>query len=533
VTGTGHQHRPVPPPDDEGLTDPGDYVRESVGGQGSDCAEHERRVHTDVPAPLDLPVDAPLRPEPGSRMTTTEPPATTAPAEANTLAGTIDRLRATCDEGRTRGHRWRHDQLKGLDALLREGEDDLVDALVADLRRSSFEAVMFDIAPTRSEVTHALGRLRRWMRPRKVRAPLQVRPGRTWYQYEPLGVSLVISPWNYPVHLALAPLVGAFAAGNCAVVKPSELTPACSAALADLLPRYLDPDAVAVVEGAAAETLALIDQRPDHVFFTGSPGVGSAVMSAAAPHLIPVTLELGGKSPAIVAASANLDVTARRIAFGKLVNSGQTCVAPDYVLVDRRVRDEFAERIVETVARFSEGRTAPIVNQRHAARLAELVATAGGEVLLGGEVDTAAAEAQPTVVLDPEPGSRLLTEEIFGPVLPVVTVDSLGEAIAHVRRGTRPLATYLFTEERTDTDRVLADITTGGTVVNHVMMHLSVADLPFGGVGTSGMGHYHGHWGFEEFSHPKAVVRTSTTLDPQFIYPPRSPWAEKLMRRML
>lgn len=466
-------------------------------------------------------------------MTATESPTTATSPEANTLAGTVDRLRATFDSGYTRGYRWRHDQLKGLGALLDEGEDDLVDALVTDLRRSSFEAVMFDIAPTKGEVIHAVRHLRRWMRPRKVRAPRQVQPGKTWYQYEPLGVSLVISPWNYPIHLGLAPLVGAFAAGNCVVVKPSELTPACSAVLAELLPRYVDPDAVAVVEGAAAETLALIDQKPDHVFFTGSPGVGSAVMSAAAPHLIPVTLELGGKSPAIVTASAALDVTARRIAFGKLVNSGQTCVAPDYVLVDRRVRDEFVERVVDTVDRFSEGRTKPIVNQRHAARLAELVGTAGGEVLLGGEIDTDAAEAQPTVLLDPDPGSRVLAEEIFGPILPVVTVDSLGQAIAHVRRGTRPLATYLFTEERTDEERVLADITTGGTVVNHVMMHLSVPDLPFGGVGTSGMGRYHGHWGFEEFSHPKAVVRSSTALDLQFIYPPRSPWAEKLMRRML
>jgi aldehyde dehydrogenase (NAD+) len=256
-------------------------------------------------------------------------------------------------------------------------------------------------------------------------------------------------------------------------------------------------------------------------------------MSAAAEHLISVTLELGGKCPAIVTDSARLDVAARRIAFGKLVNSGQTCVAPDYVIVDRKVRDEFVAEITRTLVEFSQDRRVPIVNRSHALRLADLLRTSGGQTVLGGEVDIDAVEAEPTVIVDPELESGLLTEEIFGPILPVVTVDSFSEAIALVRKGERPLAAYVFTEERADEDEALAKVTTGGIVINHVMVHLAVSDLPFGGVGTSGMGQYHGHWGFESFSHPKAVVRKPSRFDLQFIYPPYSKRVERLMRRLL
>jgi aldehyde dehydrogenase (NAD+) len=447
--------------------------------------------------------------------------------------GTVARLRATFDSGRTRAPAWRAEQLRRLGDLLSQHEQDLSEALVADLRRTPFESVLFDLSPTVMELDHARKHLARWTRPHRVRPQLTARPGRAWYQYEPLGVSLIIGPWNYPVHLTLAPLVAALAAGNCAVIKPSELTARSSALLAELVPRYLDPDAVAVVEGAAETTLGLIDAQPDHCFFTGSPAVGRAVMAAAAPHLIPVTLELGGKCPAIVTSSARLDVAARRVAFGKVVNSGQTCVAPDYVLVERGVRDEFVEQLTAAIHQFSEGRRMPIVNARHAARVAELLRTAGGRVALGGAVDVEAALAEPTVVVDPDPDSPILTEEIFGPLLPVVTVDSLAEAIAHVRRGSRPLASYLFTEERRDEERVLAEIATGGTVVNHVMVHLTVHGLPFGGVGTSGMGRYHGRWGFETFSYPKAVVRKPSRMDLRFAYPPYSPRVQRLLRAML
>lgn len=448
-------------------------------------------------------------------------------------AATVARLRATFNSERTKDLQWRIRQLQGLDNLLREQADELAEAMMADLRRTKFEAVLFEVVSTRSEVRHALKRLPRWMRDRRVSAPWNARPGRAWYRYEPLGVTLIIGAWNYPIHLTLTPLVGALAAGNCVVVKPSEVTPASSAVLAQLIPHYLDPDAVAVVEGGAEVTQELIGCGLDHIFFTGSATVGKAVMTAAGRHLTPVTLELGGKCPAIVTASARPDATARRLAFGKLVNSGQTCVAPDYVLVDRRVREPFVRHLIESLRDFSEGRELPIVNSAHAQRIAGLLSGCGGQTLLGGEVDVHNAVAPATVVLDPDPGSDLLADEIFGPVLPVVTVDSLDEAIAHVRRGTRPLSTYLFTQEPGDEQRVLEQISTGATVINHVMMHLAVSDLPFGGVGTSGTGHYHGHWSFEAFSHPKAVLRKPSGMDVKFIYPPYSKIVQKLMQKLM
>lgn len=455
------------------------------------------------------------------------------PRSGSDPSAVVQRLRASFDSGRTRTLAWREAQLAGLDRLLSERSDDLIAALGADLRRTEFESIMFDLVSTKPEITHARKRLRRWMRPRRVPAPINVKPGKAWFTYEPLGVVMVIGAWNYPVHLTLTPLVAALAAGNCVIVKPSEIAPRTSAVLAELLPQYLDADAVAVVEGGADVTLELIDQNLEHVFFTGSPAVGSAIMAAAAKHLTPVTLELGGKCPAIVTESARLDVAARRIAFGKLTNSGQTCVAPDYVLVDRAVREDFVKVLKETVTAFSEGGRQPIVNSRHAARVAALLESAGGEVVLGGEVDVESATASPTIVLDPDPGAPIMTEEIFGPVLPVVTVDGLDEAIAHVNAGTKPLASYVFTERRSDEDKVLAGFSAGGTVINHVMMHMAVHDLPFGGVGTSGTGRYHGHWGFETFSHAKAVLRQQTRFDPKFFYPPYGARFQKLLRRQL
>ncbi|GAA3209680.1 aldehyde dehydrogenase family protein [Actinocorallia longicatena] len=446
---------------------------------------------------------------------------------------TFTRLRGTFDGGRTRDRGWRTGQLRAIERMLVECEDEFAAALAEDLGRTPFESVLLDLAPTKAEVRHALRNLRGWMRPHRVRAPLGTRPGRAWYEHEPLGVVLIIGPWNYPVHLVVAPLIAAVSAGNCAVIKPSEFAPASSAALAKAIPGYLDPGAFAVVEGDADVTRALLDQAPDHCFFTGGPAVGKEIMAAAARHLTPVTLELGGKCPAIVTESARVGVAARRIAFGKLLNSGQTCISPDYVLVDRRVRDEFVEELVAAVRTFSEGGDQRIVNPRHAARLAGLLVDAGGRTVLGGTVDAEGARAQPTVIVDPEPGAALLREEIFGPLLPVVTVGSLEEAVGHVRRGTRPLATYLFTEKRDDERRVLREIVTGGTVVNHVMMHHAVSDLPFGGVGTSGTGRYHGRWGFEALSNPKAVLRKPSRPDLSFMYPPYSPSAQRLMGRLL
>ncbi|WP_375478816.1 aldehyde dehydrogenase family protein [uncultured Jatrophihabitans sp.] len=453
-------------------------------------------------------------------------------AGARSIPDTVAQLRATFRSGHTRPVEWRLEQLAGIERLLTEREADFAAALEKDLGRPRVDAWMADLAPVTGEARHARKKLRSWVRPTRVPVPLALQPGKAWHQPEPLGVVLIIGPWNYPIHLVLAPLVAALAAGNCAVLKPSEHTPACSALLAELVPQYLDPEAVAVIEGAADATQELIDQALDHCFFTGGPEIGKAVMAAAAKHLTPVTLELGGKSPAIVTDDANLKVAAKRIALGKLLNSGQTCVAPDYILVDRTVRDRFVAELTKALDAFTDERDMPIVNSRQAGRLAGLVEKSGGAIARGGTVRAEAKRAEFTVIVDPDADSALMREEIFGPVLPVVSVVSLDDAIAHVQQGTKPLAVYLFSEGRSNEERVLAEISNGGTVINHSVFHLLVPELPFGGVGTSGTGAYHGKWGFDAFSHRKAVLRKPTWLDMPIAYPPYNRVKETILRRL-
>ncbi|GAB2468975.1 aldehyde dehydrogenase family protein [Jatrophihabitans fulvus] len=448
------------------------------------------------------------------------------------IPDTVARLRTTFRSGRTKPVEWRLDQLAALQRMLVEREAEFVEALRMDLGRPAPEAWLADLAPVSAEIRHASKHLRTWMRPTRVPVPLAVQPGRAWYQYEPLGVVLVIAPWNYPLQLGLGPIVAALAAGNCVVLKPSEVASACASVLARVLPKYLDPEAVAVVEGAVDETHELLDQGFDHCLFTGSPEVGKIVMAAAAKHLTPVTLELGGKSPAIVAADANVKVAARRVAFGKLLNSGQTCIAPDYVLVDRSVRDTFVRELKTALDTFSPEPSLPVVNERHAGRLEKLLQSAGGETVRGGSVETSTHRAQLTVVVDPDAGSDLMREEIFGPILPVVTVDSLDDAIAHVQQGPKPLAMYLFTESRATEERVLGEISSGGACINHLLYHIMVPELPFGGVGNSGTGAYHGSWGFQTFSHRKAVLRKGTRPDPSFAYPPFTRIKEAILRKV-
>jgi aldehyde dehydrogenase (NAD+) len=453
-------------------------------------------------------------------------------AAGRSIPDTVAQLRTTFRSGRTKPVEWRLAQLDALVRLVKEREGELAQALATDLGRGPVEAWLADLAPVTGEAQYAAKKLRSWMKPTRVKLPMSVQPGKAWYQYEPLGVVLIIGPWNYPLHLVLAPLVGALAAGNCAVLKPSENTPACSAALAELVPQYLDPEAVAVVEGAADATQALLDQALDHCFFTGGPEIGKAVMAGAAKHLTPVTLELGGKSPVIVADDAKLKVAARRIAFAKLLNSGQTCVAPDYVLVDRKVRDSFVGELNKALDAFSPEPTLPIVNSRQAERLAGLVEKAGGHTVRGGTIDATGKRAELTVIVDPDPEAVVMRDEIFGPVLPIVSVDSLDDAIAHVQQGPKPLALYLFSESRANEQRVLDEVSNGATVVNQLMYHLLVNELPFGGVGNSGTGSYHGKWGFETFSHRKSVLRKPTWPDPSLAYPPFTRVKQLIMRKL-
>jgi aldehyde dehydrogenase (NAD+) len=450
-------------------------------------------------------------------------------------AALLSDVRRVFDSGRTRELSWRLDQLRGIERLCDEREAEITAALAQDLGRSPLDAWLGDIASTKAEATHAAKHLKRWMRRRRVSLPLNQLPSRGWVQYDPLGVVLVIGPWNYPLYLSLAPLVAALAAGNCGVVKPSELAPATSALLARLLPEYLDPEAVRVIEGDAAVTQALLAQGFDHALFTGGTEIGKKIMAAAAPTLTPVTLELGGKSPVIVAADADIDVAARRIAWVKLINSGQTCIAPDYVLADRSIADELVEKIVANVREFRSAESEPsmrIVNQRQFDRLVSLISTTDGKVVTGGGSDSAALRIEPTVIVDPSPTDAVMADEIFGPILPVLRVDSLDSAAEFVNDKPKPLALYLFTASRTVAQALIDRIPSGGAVVNHVAMHCLVPQLPFGGVGASGMGAYHGRWGFEAMSHRRAVLAKSARPDLKVMYPPYTQTAIKIMRRV-
>ncbi|GAA3987494.1 aldehyde dehydrogenase family protein [Streptomyces marokkonensis] len=424
----------------------------------------------------------------------------------------VARLRATFRTGRTKPVEWRTAQLRRLRALLTEHGPDLEAALHTDLGKSAAEAQRTEIGFTVREIDHTLDHLTDWLRPEPAPVPAHLGADATaWTQYDPLGVVLVIAPWNYPAQLLLAPVVGALAAGNTVVAKPSELAPATSATLARLLPQYLDTEAVAVVEGGIPETTALLAERFDHVFYTGNGAVGRIVMRAAAEHLTPVTLELGGKSPAFVDRDADLDLVAARLAGGKFLNAGQTCVAPDYVLTDPETAAALESALVRAVeglygadpARSAE--YARIVNERHFDRLTGLLDS--GRVVVGGGSDRTSKYIAPTVLTDVAPEAPVMREEIFGPILPIVTVPGLDEAIDFVNDRDKPLALYVFSESDTARERFAAETSSGGLGHGLPLAHLTVSDLPFGGVGESGMGSYHGRYSIETFSHRKAVLK--------------------------
>lgn len=447
----------------------------------------------------------------------------------------VTELRQVFASGCTRPLQWRLDQLHGIERLVGEREPEIAAALAADLGRPAAEAWLGDIASTKAEAVYARKHVKKWMRRQRSYLPVAQLPGRAWVQYDPLGVVLIIAPWNYPVYLGLAPLVAAVAAGNCAVLKPSDLAPATSALLARLVPEYLDPNAVRVVEGDASTTQDLLAQGFDHAVFTGGTEIGKKIMAAAAPTLTPVTLELGGKSPVIVAADADIDVAARRIAWVKLMNSGQTCIAPDYVLADHRIVDALVGKIVANLRDFRSAESDPslrIVNQRQFDRLVALITATDGHVVAGGGSDPATMRIEPTVIVNSSPTDGVMADEIFGPILPVLSVESLDQAVEFVNSRPKPLALYVFTSSPQQGRDLVDRIPSGGAVINHVAMHCLVPQLPFGGVGDSGMGAYHGKWGFETLSHRRAVLSKTAKPDLRLVYPPYTDRALKLMRRL-
>jgi aldehyde dehydrogenase (NAD+) len=455
-----------------------------------------------------------------------------------TAALAVAKLRASFDRGISRPLEFRRTQLAGIARFLKECERQIEVALYEDMRRPAFDVYPSEIALIASEAALAIRKLGSWTKPKRVATSLAGQPGRSLIYREPLGVVLIIGPWNYPLQLVLLPLVGAIAAGNCAVLKPSELAPATGLLIASRLPDFVSDECIKIVEGGVPETTALLAERFDHIFYTGGGTVGRVVMEAAAKHLTPVTLELGGKSPCLVDQHADLDVSARRIVWGKFYNAGQTCVAPDYVLAHESIEGALIDRMKQTLQQFFGDRpqASPdygrIISARHHQRLMKLL-DASGELVAGGDSDADDRYIAPTILRNVSVNGPLMSEEIFGPILPVLRVSGIDEAISFVNARPKPLALYLFTNDRQVQTKVLERTTSGGVTVNHTLLHLTVPTLPFGGVGASGMGAYHGKATFDTFSHCKSVLVKPTWLDPWFFYPPYSTAKKRWVRRLI
>ncbi len=446
----------------------------------------------------------------------------TTAAATTPVADLLQRQRTYWATGATRSLDFRLAQLKALRAAIVNYQAEIIDAVRQDLGRPEFEGY-FEVG-TISELDHVIKHLPRWVKPRQASLPLSQLPGSAWVQPEPLGVALIIGPWNYPFQLIVSPLMGAIAAGNCAMLKPSELAPATSKVLARLIADTFDPAYVALVEGGIDTAQALLAEKFDHIFFTGGERIGKIVMQAAAQHLTPVTLELGGKSPCIVDADVNLEVAARRIVWGKFLNAGQTCVAPDYLLVDERVKDGLVAALQQRIQACygDDPATSPdlsrVINDRQFDRLVSLLNQ--GNILAGGQHNRGDRYIAPTLIDGIGWDAPIMQEEIFGPILPILTYKDLGGAIAAVNQRPKPLALYLFTRDRQVQTQVLDRTTAGSVCINDVILQIAIWDLPFGGVGGSGVGSYHGQHSFNTFSHLKSVLKKPFWMDMDWRYPP-------------
>ncbi|MBD3885543.1 aldehyde dehydrogenase [Phormidium tenue FACHB-886] len=453
--------------------------------------------------------------------------------EVDRIPALVQQQRAFFNTGKTKDISFRLEQLQKLRQAVKAYQDKVLAAVKADLGKPEVEAFLTEIGVV-NEIDYALKHLRSWAKPKKVSVPVEQMPAKARIYAEPLGVVLIISPWNYPFQLMIAPLVAALAAGNCALLKPSELAPATSRVIAELVQQTFDPAYVAVIEGGVESSQAVLAEKFDHIFFTGGAAIGKVVMQAAAQHLTPVTLELGGKSPCIVDAEVQVEYTAKRIVWGKFINAGQTCVAPDYLLVDRRIKPALLEAIKQTIHEFYGDNPAQnpdfarIINAKHFSRVASLLNS--GSVVIGGQTIAEEKYIAPTVLDQVCWDDPVMQEEIFGPILPVLEYGQLEEAIAQINARPKPLALYVFSKNRQVQQQVLQQTSSGGVCVNDTIMQIGPSTLPFGGVGDSGIGSYHGKFGFDTFSHAKSVLFKPFWFDLAWRYAPYAGKIEVLKR---
>lgn len=440
----------------------------------------------------------------------------------------------------------RIDKLKTLKAGIEKYETRIYEALQSDLRKSHFEAAVTELIFVYGELNFAIKHLSSWTRPKRVGKAITSLTAKNRIYYEPKGVCLIISPWNYPFQLLMSPLISAIAAGNCIVLKPSELSPATSSVINTLIKECFDEQEICCIEGDATTSTTLLALPFDHIFFTGSTAVGKVVMEAAAKHLTSVTLELGGKSPTVIDQSANLKKAAEKIAWGKLLNAGQTCIAPDYVLIPQNREEEFISEYANAANKLfftktkqiNEDAYAKIINERHYKRLSGLIQNAtenGAKIAFGGERSESNQTINPTLLTQLPLDADIMKEEIFGPILPIITYRTIDEAVEQINSSSKPLALYIFSEDKKNIAHLIRNTSAGGTCVNDVLIHISNPKLPFGGVNSSGMGSCHGFFGFKTFSHERSVVFQSKMNMSNLIYPPydNKHWVLNWLKRLM
>lgn len=445
--------------------------------------------------------------------------------------------RAYYERQKTKSLNYRMNALNRLEQAILKWEKRIEEALNRDLNKSVFEAYMTEVGMTLAELRYTKKNLKQWMRDKRVKTPLAQFPAKSYVKSEPYGVVLIMSPWNYPFMLCMEPLIGALAAGNCCVLKPSNYSPNVSKVIKAMIEEVFPQKYVAVVEGGRKENQNLLEQKFDYIFFTGGIKVGKLVMTKAAEHLTPVTLELGGKSPCIVEKTANLKLAAKRLVFGKFLNAGQTCVAPDYLLVQKEVKKEFLQYVLYWIKKMygndeEYGQDYPkIINEKHFERICHLIE--GEEVLVGGKANPDTLQIAPTVLNHVKWNAPVMQEEIFGPVLPVLEFTKIEEAEQFVKERPKPLALYLFTQDKSVEKRITEGLSYGGGCVNDTIIHLATSYMGFGGVGESGMGNYHGKESFETFSHRKSMIKKYNWFDNPVRYVPYKKTKERILRMFL